>query len=97
MVEGRGIKLRFINWCASASYSSGAGCRWSHRLQRLYSNSSSKSACAKQCGRTGEGMASEGSGNFYAYPAPRISINSPSVQGHKPKEEFEKMLKTWFV
>ncbi len=46
---------------------------------------------------TGEGMASEGSGNFYAYPAPRISINSPSVQGHKAKEEFEKMLKTWFV
>jgi len=45
----------------------------------------------------GDGMAAEGSGNFYAYPAPRISINPPSVEGHKAKEEFEKLLKTWFV
>ncbi|MFA4844626.1 MAG: FAD/NAD(P)-binding oxidoreductase [Candidatus Margulisiibacteriota bacterium] len=45
----------------------------------------------------GDGMAAEGSGNFYAYPVPRISINPPSVAGHKAKEEFEKLLKTWFV
>ncbi|MBI5699894.1 NAD(P)/FAD-dependent oxidoreductase [Candidatus Saganbacteria bacterium] len=45
----------------------------------------------------GDGMAAEGSGDFYAYPGPRISINPPSVEGHKAKEEFEKLLKTWFV
>lgn len=45
----------------------------------------------------GNGMAAEGSGKFYAYPAPRISINPPSIEGHKAKEEFEKLLTTWFV
>lgn len=45
----------------------------------------------------GDGMAAEGSGLFYSYPAPRISINPPSVEGHKAKEEFEKLLTTWFA
>ncbi|MDI6754908.1 MAG: FAD/NAD(P)-binding oxidoreductase [Thermodesulfobacteriota bacterium] len=45
----------------------------------------------------GDGMAAEGSGNFYAYPNPRISINPPSPEGHKAKEEFEKLLTTWFA
>lgn len=45
----------------------------------------------------GDGMAAEGSGNFYAYPNPKISINPPSVEGHQAKEEFEKLLKTWFA
>ena len=46
---------------------------------------------------TGDGLAAEGSGNFYAYPVPKISINPPSPEGHKAKEEFEKLLITWFI
>ena len=46
---------------------------------------------------TGDGMAAAGSGEFYAYPAPRISIDLPSAEGHRAKEEFEKLLRTWFV
>lgn len=45
----------------------------------------------------GNGMAAAGSGKFYAYPSPRISIDPPSVEGHKAKEEFEKLLSTWFA
>ena len=46
---------------------------------------------------TGDGMASTGSGEFYAYPEPRILIESPSKEGHKAKEELEKLLTTWFA
>lgn len=46
---------------------------------------------------TGDGMASTGSGEFYAYPEPRILIEPPSKEGHRAKEELEKPLTTWFA
>jgi sulfide:quinone oxidoreductase len=45
----------------------------------------------------GDGMAATGSGRFYAYPEPQITIDAPSAEGHKAKEELEKVLGTWFI
>ena len=44
----------------------------------------------------GEGLAAYGSGNFYAYPGPRIILAEPSAQGRRAKLEYEGLLDTWF-
>jgi sulfide:quinone oxidoreductase len=38
----------------------------------------------------GDGTAAYGSGNFYAYPAPRVYLESPSRQFHKERIELER-------
>jgi sulfide:quinone oxidoreductase len=45
---------------------------------------------------TGDDMAAVIPGEYYAYPEPRVSIEAPSGEGHRAKEEFEKPLTTWF-
>ena len=37
----------------------------------------------------GDGTAAYGSGNFYAYPAPRVYLEPPSQQFHKERRELE--------
>jgi len=44
----------------------------------------------------GDGMAAYGSGNFYAYPGPRVRLEAPTTDGRRAKEEFERLLDTWF-
>jgi sulfide:quinone oxidoreductase len=44
----------------------------------------------------GDGMAAYAAGDFYAYPAPRIVMEQPSVEHKRAKEEFERVLDTWF-
>ncbi|MBI4947731.1 MAG: NAD(P)/FAD-dependent oxidoreductase [Bacteroidetes bacterium] len=44
----------------------------------------------------GDGMAAEGSGDFYAYPAPHVSLEPPSKEGRKAKHEFERIFELWF-
>jgi sulfide:quinone oxidoreductase len=44
----------------------------------------------------GDGMAAYGSGNFYAYPGPRVRLEAPTTEGRRAKEEFERLLDTWF-
>lgn len=44
----------------------------------------------------GENKAAEGSGDFYAYPAPIVNLEMPSVEGRKAKHEFERIFETWF-
>jgi len=44
----------------------------------------------------GDGLAAYGAGDFYAYPAPRIRLDSPSAEGHRAKGEYESLLDTWF-
>jgi sulfide:quinone oxidoreductase len=41
-------------------------------------------------------LAAYGSGNFYAYPDPSVSLEPPSHEHRAAKEEFEQMLGTWF-
>jgi sulfide:quinone oxidoreductase len=38
----------------------------------------------------GDGMAAYGSGNFYAYPVPRVSLEPPTQQLHKERIELER-------
>ncbi len=45
----------------------------------------------------GDGLAAYGSGNFYAYPGPRVSLEAPSAEGRKAKEEYEQVLDDWFA
>jgi sulfide:quinone oxidoreductase len=45
----------------------------------------------------GEGMAAFGSGNFYEYPGPSVALEPPSAQYRRDKEEFERVLDTWFT
>lgn len=45
----------------------------------------------------GNGLAAEGSGDFYAYPAPWIQLQQPSKSGRIAKHEFEKIFENWFV
>lgn len=45
---------------------------------------------------TGDNMAAEGSGDFYAYPAPILNLEMPSVEGRKAKHEFERIFEIWF-
>jgi len=44
----------------------------------------------------GDGMAAEGSGDFYAYPAPWITLETPSPEVRKAKHEFERIFELWF-
>ncbi len=44
----------------------------------------------------GDGMAAEGSGDFYAYPAPYVNLEAPSKEARKAKHEFERLFETWF-
>lgn len=45
---------------------------------------------------TGDNMAAQGSGDFYAYPAPIVNLEMPSVESRKAKHEFERIFETWF-
>jgi len=45
---------------------------------------------------TGDGQAAYGSGEFYAYPAPRVTLEDPTTGFRRAKEEFEQLLDTWF-
>lgn len=45
---------------------------------------------------TGDNMAAEGAGDFYAYPAPVVHLEMPSVESRKAKHEFERIFETWF-
>ena len=44
----------------------------------------------------GDGLAAYGSGDFYAYPGPRITLDMPSEEGRRAKGEYESLLETWF-
>ena len=44
----------------------------------------------------GDGLAGYGSGDFYAYPAPRVTLEDPSVEGRIAKQKYEELLDTWF-
>lgn len=44
----------------------------------------------------GDGVAAYGSGNFYAYPGPRVSLEEPSAEGKQAKQEYAALLDTWF-
>ncbi|MEO5919207.1 MAG: FAD/NAD(P)-binding oxidoreductase [Candidatus Limnocylindrales bacterium] len=45
----------------------------------------------------GGGMAAYASGGFYAYPAPRVVLEPPSPEYKRAKQEFERVLETWFA
>ena len=44
----------------------------------------------------GNGLAAYGSGDFYAYPGPRITLEDPSAESREAKEKYEELLDTWF-
>ncbi len=44
----------------------------------------------------GDGLAAHGSGDFYAYPAPRVTLEQPSAEARRAKEQYEDVLDTWF-
>jgi sulfide:quinone oxidoreductase len=44
----------------------------------------------------GDGLAAYGSGDFFAYPAPRVRIDVPTTAARHAKEEYELVLDTWF-
>ena len=44
----------------------------------------------------GDGLAANGSGDFYAYPGPRVTLETPSASARRAKEEYEQVLDTWF-
>jgi len=44
----------------------------------------------------GDGLAAYGSGDFFAYPAPRVRIDPPTEEYRRAKEEYEQVLDTWF-
>ena len=44
----------------------------------------------------GDGLAAYGSGNFFAFPGPRIKLEAPSTGGRRAKLEYETLLDTWF-
>jgi sulfide:quinone oxidoreductase len=44
----------------------------------------------------GDGEAAYGSGDFYAYPGPRVILDDPSADGLRAKQEYEALLDTWF-
>ena len=45
----------------------------------------------------GGGLAAIAVGNFYASPAPRITLEPPTARNHQEKQEYERILDTWFV
>ena len=44
----------------------------------------------------GGGLAAHGSGDFYAYPGPRVRLDAPSAEQRRAKLEYEQLLDTWF-
>lgn len=44
----------------------------------------------------GDGLAAYGTGDFYAYPGPRVTLQDPSKEGRQAKEEYENLLDSWF-
>ncbi len=44
----------------------------------------------------GDGLAAYGTGDFYAYPGPRVTLQDPSEEGRRAKQEYEDLLDTWF-
>lgn len=44
----------------------------------------------------GDGMAAYGSGDFYAYPEPAITLQPPAPEYKQAKEQFERVLDMWF-
>jgi hypothetical protein len=45
----------------------------------------------------GDGMAAYGEGHFFAFPEPRVSLEPASAAHKRAKQEFERILDTWFV
>jgi len=44
----------------------------------------------------GDGLAAYGTGDFYAFPAPRVSLQKPTADSRKAKQGYEDLLDTWF-
>ena len=44
----------------------------------------------------GDGMAAFGSGDFYAYPGPRVKLEPPTTESRRAKGEYEQLLDAWF-
>jgi sulfide:quinone oxidoreductase len=44
----------------------------------------------------GDGLAAYGSGDFFAYPGPRVRIDPPTAEALRAKQEYEQVLDTWF-
>lgn len=44
----------------------------------------------------GDGQAAYGSGDFYAYPGPRVSLEPPTAEARRAKGEYEQLLDSWF-
>lgn len=44
----------------------------------------------------GDGMAAEGSGDFYAYPEPVVQLEMPSTESRHAKHEMERVFEWWF-
>ena len=44
----------------------------------------------------GDGLAAYGTGDFFAYPSPRVTLQNPSEEGRRAKEEYEELLDIWF-
>ncbi len=45
----------------------------------------------------GDAMAAYGSGDFFAFSVPTVTLDAPSAAYRRAKEEFERLLKTWFI
>lgn len=45
----------------------------------------------------GDGLAAYGSGDFYAYPGPRVTLEAPTAGARAAKEEYEQLLNAWFA
>ena len=44
----------------------------------------------------GDGLAAYGSGDFFAYPGPRVTLDIPNAEARQAKEEYERLLDIWF-
>ena len=44
----------------------------------------------------GDDQAAYGSGDFYAYPGPRVRLEEPTAEARLAKEEYEQLLEAWF-
>lgn len=44
----------------------------------------------------GDGLAAYGSGDFFAFPEPRVKLEPPNPEMWKAKEEYEQLLENWF-
>lgn len=45
----------------------------------------------------GDNLAAYGSGDFFAYPGPRVTLDMPTREARKAKEEYEQLLDSWFA